>query len=154
MPAEGISNSLEDLGFNVINVRQMTATWGAPDRQIHMETLPLFLVTLTRNIQFQEIYKLNSLNHIIIKVQLYRIRLDVCSATIAKTLAMFGPNVSNFINVCGVVVATSIGNVLKRQIQNLCWVAAVAPYENNLIQRHPEAAAMWKETSTMISPNH
>jgi hypothetical protein len=26
MPAEGISNSLEDLGFNVINVRQMTAT--------------------------------------------------------------------------------------------------------------------------------
>jgi hypothetical protein len=30
MPAEDISNSLEDLGFNVINMRQMTATRRAP----------------------------------------------------------------------------------------------------------------------------
>jgi hypothetical protein len=37
-----------------------------------VETLPLFLATLTRNIKFQEIFKRNSLNHIIIKVELYR----------------------------------------------------------------------------------
>jgi hypothetical protein len=71
-PVEDITNSLEDLGFNVINVRQMTATRRALNRQNHVEPLPLFLVTLTRSIKSQEIFKLNSLNHIIIKVQLYR----------------------------------------------------------------------------------
>jgi hypothetical protein len=71
-PAEDICNSLEDLGLNVINVRQMTATERAPSRQTHVETLPLFFVTLTRNMKCQEIFKLNSLNHIIINVELYR----------------------------------------------------------------------------------
>jgi hypothetical protein len=66
-PVEDISNSLEDLGFNVTNVRQMTATRRVPNEQTHVETLTLFLVTLTRNIKSQKIYKLNSLNHIIIK---------------------------------------------------------------------------------------
>jgi hypothetical protein len=70
-PVEDITNSLEDLGFNVINVRQ---------NDVHSKstqsTKPcgssLFLVTLTRSIKSQEIFKLNSFNHIIIKVQLYR----------------------------------------------------------------------------------
>jgi hypothetical protein len=43
------------------------------ERQIHVESLPLSLVTLTTNIKPQEIFKLNSLNHIIIKVELYRV---------------------------------------------------------------------------------
>jgi hypothetical protein len=43
-PAEDISNSLEDLGFNFINVRQMTANRRAPHRQAYVETLPLFLL--------------------------------------------------------------------------------------------------------------
>jgi hypothetical protein len=41
------------------------------------------------------------------------------SATNAKTLAMSRPAPSNPHDVCGVVVATCIGNVLKRRIQNL-----------------------------------
>jgi hypothetical protein len=45
-PAEDISNILEDLGFNVINVRQTTATRRAPNGKPHVETIPLFLVTL------------------------------------------------------------------------------------------------------------
>jgi hypothetical protein len=44
----------------------------APNGQTHVETLPPFLVTLTRNIKSREIFKLNSLNHIIIKVESYR----------------------------------------------------------------------------------
>jgi hypothetical protein len=67
-PFEVISNNLED----VINVRQMTATRTEPNGQIHVESLTLFSVTLTRNVKSQEIFKLNSLNHIIIKVELYR----------------------------------------------------------------------------------
>jgi hypothetical protein len=55
MPAEDISNSLEDSGFNIINVRQMIATRRVPNGQTHMETLPLFLVTIQsqRNIQIE-----------------------------------------------------------------------------------------------------
>jgi hypothetical protein len=71
-PAEDISNSLEGLGFSVINVRQLTTNRRAPKRQTHLETLPLFLVTLIRNAKSQEIFKLNSLHHIIIKVESYR----------------------------------------------------------------------------------
>jgi hypothetical protein len=59
-PTKDISSSLGDVSFNIINVRQMTATRRAPN----VESLPLFLVTLTRNIKSQEIFKLNSLNHV------------------------------------------------------------------------------------------
>jgi hypothetical protein len=44
MPAEDISNSLEDLGVKVINVRQLTTNRRAPNGQPHVETLPLFLL--------------------------------------------------------------------------------------------------------------
>jgi hypothetical protein len=68
-PAEDISNSLEDLGFNVINVRQTMANRRTPHGQAYVETLPLILDTLER--------------------------LALCSATTAKTSAMFGPTASN-----------------------------------------------------------
>jgi hypothetical protein len=50
-----ISNSLEDLGFNVINVRQTTAPRTAPNGQTHVEYLRVSLVTLTRNIKSRDI---------------------------------------------------------------------------------------------------
>jgi hypothetical protein len=71
-PPEGIYYSLGDVGFNVINVGHMTATRTVRNGQIHVEPLPLFLVTLTRTIKSQEIFKLNIFNRIIIKVELYR----------------------------------------------------------------------------------
>jgi hypothetical protein len=46
-PVEDNSKSREDLSFNVINMRQRTATQRAPNIKIHVETLPLLLVTLT-----------------------------------------------------------------------------------------------------------
>jgi hypothetical protein len=69
--AEDISYSLEDVGY-VINMRQMMATRRTPNGQTHLDSFPLFLVTLARNIKSQEIFKLNTLNYIIIKVELYR----------------------------------------------------------------------------------
>jgi predicted 3-demethylubiquinone-9 3-methyltransferase (glyoxalase superfamily) len=41
-PAEDNSNSVEDLGFNVINVKQMTVTQRAPNEQSHVELPSLF----------------------------------------------------------------------------------------------------------------
>jgi hypothetical protein len=127
-PAEDISDSLEDLGFNVINVRQMTATQTASNGQTHVEQHPLFLVALTRNIKSQEIFELNRLNHIIIKVELYRAQTGLTrSATAAKTLAISGRTASNPFIVCGAAVATCIGNALRTRIQNVCRAAAIAP---------------------------
>jgi hypothetical protein len=51
MPVEDISSSLEDLGFNVIDMRQITAIRTVPNGQTHVEPLPLFPVTLTRKIR-------------------------------------------------------------------------------------------------------
>jgi hypothetical protein len=73
-PAKVISNSREGLGFSFINVRQLTTNRTAPNGETHLETLPLFLVTLIRNAKSQEIFKLNCLNHIIIKVKSYRVQ--------------------------------------------------------------------------------
>jgi hypothetical protein len=64
-PAEVISNGLEDLGFNVISVRQRTANRAAPNGQTHVEPLLLFLVTLTSNVKSQDIFKLSRLKHIV-----------------------------------------------------------------------------------------
>jgi hypothetical protein len=46
---EDTSNSLQNLGFNVMNMRQVTATPKLLNGQIHVELLPLFFVTLERN---------------------------------------------------------------------------------------------------------
>jgi hypothetical protein len=116
-PAKDISNSLEDLGFSAINVRQLTTNQRAPNGQIHLETLSLFLVTLTRNVKSQSILKTNSL---VIKVESYR-------AQTSKMLAMFGPTASELLDVCGAVVATCIGNAPKRRIQNIRRAASIAP---------------------------
>jgi hypothetical protein len=53
MRVEEISNNLEGICFDVFNMRYMTATWTAPNRQAYVEPLPLVLVTLTRNIKSQ-----------------------------------------------------------------------------------------------------
>jgi hypothetical protein len=78
------------------------------------------------DIKSQEIYTLNSLNLIIIKVESYRAQTGLTTATIAKSLAMYGPTASNPLDVCRAVVATCIQNALKRQIQTLRRAAANA----------------------------
>jgi hypothetical protein len=58
---EDISNSLEDLGFKVINVRLITGTRRTSNGQTHVEPHPLFLVSLTRNIKYLQIFTLNAI---------------------------------------------------------------------------------------------
>jgi hypothetical protein len=91
-PAEDISNSLENLSLKVINVRQLTTNRRAPTGQTHMETLPLFLVTLTRNEKCQEIFKLNSLNHIIIKVESYKAKTGLTQCYNCQNVGRVWPN--------------------------------------------------------------
>jgi hypothetical protein len=71
-PAEDISNGLQDLDFTILSVKQITANRPSPEGGSHSINLPLFLVTLTRSSKSQEIFKLNSLCHIMIRVEAYR----------------------------------------------------------------------------------
>jgi hypothetical protein len=68
-PAEDISDGLINLGFDVVSVKQMT-TRRSPSEGTRK--LPLFLITLPRTANGQEIIKLNSLCHISIRVEAYR----------------------------------------------------------------------------------
>jgi hypothetical protein len=71
-PAEDISNALVDLGFDIINVKQMTSRKNIRDGGTQATNLPLFLVTLPRTENSKNIFKLNNLCNIIIKVEAYR----------------------------------------------------------------------------------
>jgi hypothetical protein len=92
---EDISNGLKDLDFNVINLRQMMTTQRAHDGQ----TLPLFPVTLRRNKEPQDIFK------IIVKDQLNRAQ-DWPHAVLQlqEVWPCQGQNSSNPFNVCGAVM--------------------------------------------------
>jgi hypothetical protein len=80
--------------------------------RVLVPSLRLFILTGDKT--SQEIFKLNTLNHIIIKVELYRAQPGLTSATTTKALAMSGSTASNSLDVCGAAVATCIGNALKR----------------------------------------
>jgi hypothetical protein len=126
-PTEDISNSIECLGFSVINMKQLATNRRAPNGQTHVETLPLFPVTLIRNAKSQEIFKLNSPNNIIFKVGSYRAQTGLTQCYNCQNFSMSGSTASNPFNVYGVVVATCIRNGPKRRIQDLRRVAAIEP---------------------------
>jgi hypothetical protein len=71
-PAQDISDGLVSLGFDVINVKQMTATRRTPTEGTNIANLPLFLITLPRTAKSQELFRLTNLCHIAIRVEAYR----------------------------------------------------------------------------------
>jgi hypothetical protein len=84
--------------------------------------LPLFLVTLRRNVKSQEIVKLNKLNYIIIEVESYRIQTGLGQCYNSKTLAMAEPTVSFPLDVCGLVVTTCTGNAPKEEYRMYAYL--------------------------------
>jgi hypothetical protein len=98
----------------------------APDGQTHVEPLPLFLVTLTKNIKSQEIFKLNSLKHII-KVEFNKAQTSLTQCYNCQNFGHVWANCNQPLDVCGAVVATCTGNALKRPMQNIHRAAATVP---------------------------
>jgi hypothetical protein len=111
-------------------------TQRAPRGQTHVETLPLFFVTLTKNLKSREIYEynLNSLNNTVIKVELYRAQASLTQCYNCKTLAMSGPSVSNTLDVCDAVMIICIQNAQNKQNQT-SW--PVVCKRTILIERPP-----------------
>jgi hypothetical protein len=71
-PAEDILYGLVDLGFDIISVKQMYTTCRSPAEGTTTVNNPLFLITLPRMSKSHEIFKLTSLCHIAIKVEVYK----------------------------------------------------------------------------------
>jgi hypothetical protein len=70
-PAADVFNGLVDLGYDVLSVKQMVTTRSSEGERVRVN-LPLFLITLLRNTKSQEIFRLNTLCHVAIKVEAYR----------------------------------------------------------------------------------
>jgi hypothetical protein len=64
--------ALQELGYEVISVKQMTAKHSSPEGEVTLVSLPLFLITLVRNHKSLDILKISSLCTIIVKVEAYK----------------------------------------------------------------------------------
>jgi hypothetical protein len=71
-PAQDISDGLVDLGFDIISVKQMSASRLSTSEGSVPQNLPLFLITLPRTEKSQEILRLTALWHLAIRVEAYR----------------------------------------------------------------------------------
>jgi hypothetical protein len=70
-PAEDISDGLVSLGFD-ISVKQMTATRRSPADGSTTINLPFFLITFPRTAKSHEIFRMQSLCHVAIRVEAFR----------------------------------------------------------------------------------
>jgi hypothetical protein len=64
--------ALQELGYEVISVKQMTAKRPSPEGEVTLVSLPLFFITLVRNQKSLDIFKISSLCHIIVKIEAYK----------------------------------------------------------------------------------
>jgi hypothetical protein len=100
-PAEDISDRMVSLSFDVISVRQMTATCWSPFKGSTTINLPLFLITLPRMAKSQVIFRLPSLCHIAIRVEAYKAQNDLTRCHNCQKFGHTGQTASNLPIVCG-----------------------------------------------------
>jgi hypothetical protein len=70
--AEDISDGLVEIGFDVVSVKQMTTIRRSSPEDPKITNPFLFLITLPKTAKSQEIFRLPSICHITIKVEVYR----------------------------------------------------------------------------------
>jgi hypothetical protein len=71
-PAQDICDGLVDLRFDIISIKQMSASRRSTSEGSVPQNLPLFLITLPRTEKSQEIFRLTALCHTAIRVEAYR----------------------------------------------------------------------------------
>jgi hypothetical protein len=67
--AEDIASSLQDLGFSIMSVKQMTSSRPSAETGTNPANLPLYLITLDRSEKSKEIFRLINISHIAVKVE-------------------------------------------------------------------------------------
>jgi len=126
-PTEDKSNGVQDLGYSVFSVKQMTASRPSPEGGSHTLNLPLFLVTLPKNSKSQEIFQLNSLCHIVDRVEAYRTQNALTQCFSYQKLSYLGKlQTTNHLEACGVEAATFTRNAQNRVRRRQSRTAATA----------------------------
>jgi hypothetical protein len=72
--SEDITVALQELGYEVISVKQITAKRPSPEEEVTLVFLPLFLITLVRNQKSLDIFKVSSFCNIIVEVEAYKFK--------------------------------------------------------------------------------
>jgi hypothetical protein len=114
-PGEDIADGLVSLGFDVVRVKQMAATRRSPPEESKIINLHLFLVTMPRSAKTQEIFRLLSLCHIAITVEVYRARMLLARATNASSSATSGQIASILPAACGAEAVTCTRTAQRRE---------------------------------------
>jgi hypothetical protein len=70
--SEDITVDLQEMGYEVFSVKEMTAKRPCPKGEVTLVSLPLFLITLVRNQKTLDIFKTSSFCNIIVKVEAYK----------------------------------------------------------------------------------
>jgi hypothetical protein len=70
--SEDITVTLQELGYKVISLKQMTAKHPSPEGAVSLISIPLFLITLGRNQKSLDIFKISNLCNINVKVEAYK----------------------------------------------------------------------------------
>jgi hypothetical protein len=70
--SEDITLALQELGYEVISVKQVTAKSPSPERGAPLVSLHLFLIALVRNQKSLNIFKISSLCNIIVTIEAYK----------------------------------------------------------------------------------
>jgi hypothetical protein len=135
-PAEDIPHGLVSLGFDVISVKQMTSTRRSPAEGTSQVKLPLFLIPLPRTEKSQEIYKLDGLCHISIKVEAYKAQTGLTQCYNCKSLATSRRTADNLHVAYGMGAVTSTRSAPRRGTKPQLQHAATASWltERNLIR--------------------
>jgi hypothetical protein len=71
--SENITIALQVLSYEVINVKQMTGKRPSPEG-VTLVSFPLFLNTLVRNQESQNMFKISSLCNLIVKIEAYNFK--------------------------------------------------------------------------------
>jgi hypothetical protein len=85
--SDDITVVLQESGYDVINVKQMTAKRPSPEGGVTPVYLPLLLITLVRNQNSLDIFKISGLCNIIVKVEVYKSK---CGLTQCYNCQRFG----------------------------------------------------------------
>jgi hypothetical protein len=99
--AENIADGLVSLGFDVISAKQMRTTRRSPSDRSTIINLSLFLITFPRTTKSQEIFRLQSLCHMAIRVEAYRAQNGLTRETTASSSATPGQTSNNLPAACG-----------------------------------------------------
>jgi hypothetical protein len=116
-PAEDISDGLVSLGFDVVSVKQMTATRGSPPEESKIINLSLFLVTLPRTARSEKNFVCLASAILLSRGRLIEARMLLPSTTTPSSSATSEQTASSLPAACGAEAVTYRRSAPRKEIR-------------------------------------